>query len=141
MTSEAPIQVKICGFTEPADVQAGMRAGVDAFILSRLVGPKGHVHGVDMTEAQLEVGRRTLDWHMERFGHAEPNVAFHQGYIEQLSMLEDDSVLSVNSVPNLLAARATASSPSWWASLCIATGASNIGNFTGVPSTWVDKSG
>ena len=49
-------------------------------MLSQLVGPTGHVYGVDMTTEQLDVARGTLDWHMEKFfGTKEnPNVTFHQ---------------------------------------------------------------
>jgi hypothetical protein len=32
-----------------------------------LVGEKGSVVGVDMTEEQLGVAMRYLDWHMERY--------------------------------------------------------------------------
>jgi SAM-dependent methyltransferase len=37
-----------------------------------------------MTEAQLDVARRHLDYHRQRFGYAAPNVVFHHGYIEDL---------------------------------------------------------
>lgn len=100
-----------CGFpiTEALEgatvVDLGCGTGRDAYLLSQLVGPDGHVHGVDMTEAQLEVARRTVDWHMERFGFSKPNVSFHHGYIEDLSALdiESDSVDLVvsNCVVNL----------------------------------------
>lgn len=38
----------------------GCGTGRDVFVLSKLVGPKGHVIGVDMTREQLEVARRHL---------------------------------------------------------------------------------
>jgi len=98
-----------CGFPIPEAVQGarvvdlGCGTGRDVYLLSQLVGPEGHVHGVDMTESQLAVARETQDWHRERFGHAESNVTFHQGYIEDLSFLPDDSVdlLVSNCVVNL----------------------------------------
>ena len=33
------------------------------------------VHGVDMTEGQLQVARATRDWHADRFGHDAPRGA------------------------------------------------------------------
>ncbi|SFC93350.1 methyltransferase domain-containing protein [Streptomyces aidingensis] len=70
----------------------GCGSGRDCYVLSQLVGPAGRVIGVDMTEAQLAVARRHLDFHAERFGFA--NVEFHQGYIEDLASvgIEEASV-------------------------------------------------
>lgn len=63
----------------------GCGSGRDCYLLSRLVGPRGQVIGVDMTEEQLAVARRHQDWHAQRFGHA--NVDFRLGYIEDLQGL------------------------------------------------------
>jgi arsenite methyltransferase len=98
-----------CGYPIPEAVEGrvvldlGCGTGRDVFVLAQLVGPAGRVIGVDMTEAQLEVARRTLPWHTERFGYAEPNVELHQGYIEDLSPLGDGTVDVVvsNCVVNL----------------------------------------
>lgn len=79
-----PIPVALDGATV---IDLGCGTGRDVFCLSQLVGPTGFVHGVDMTDEQLKVGRKTLDWHTDRFGFDEPNVAFHQGFIEELSEL------------------------------------------------------
>ncbi|RMG12835.1 MAG: methyltransferase domain-containing protein [Deltaproteobacteria bacterium] len=82
-----------CGFPLPEALEGatvvdlGCGSGRDVYLAAQLVGEGGFVHGVDMTEAQLEVARETLPWHMERFGYARPNVAFHQAYIEDLSAL------------------------------------------------------
>jgi len=82
-----------CGFPIPAAIQAcrvldlGCGSGRDVYLASQLVGPTGFVYGVDMTPEQLAVARRTLDWHMDRFGFDEPNVGFHQGFIEDLDSL------------------------------------------------------
>ncbi|CAJ1052676.1 arsenite methyltransferase [Xyrichtys novacula] len=54
-------------------------------MLSDLVGEKGHVVGIDMTEDQLEVARKYVDYHTKEFGYKEPNVSFVQGYIEALT--------------------------------------------------------
>jgi SAM-dependent methyltransferase len=68
----------------------GCGSGRDCYLLSRLVGPGGRVIGVDMTEQQLAVARRHLDYHAEKFGYA--NVEFRHGYIEDLTGIADASV-------------------------------------------------
>ena len=72
----------------------GCGAGRDVYLASRLVGPKGRVIGVDMTDVQLEVARRHLDDQTRRFGFERPNVSFKKGYIEDLAALgiDDDSI-------------------------------------------------
>lgn len=62
----------------------GCGSGRDVYLLSRLAGPNGHVIGVDMTAEQLDVARRHRDWHADRYGYAASNVAFVEGYIEDL---------------------------------------------------------
>lgn len=100
-----------CGFPIPQALAGatvldlGCGTGRDVFVASQLVGPDGFVHGVDMTPEQLAVARGTLGWHMDRFGFAQANVAFHQGYIEDLSDLPIPSgsvdVVISNCVVNL----------------------------------------
>eukprot|EP00980_Cylindrotheca_fusiformis_P008609 scaffold1830_cov117-Cylindrotheca_fusiformis.AAC.8 len=63
----------------------GCGAGRDVYIASQLVGPTGKVVGVDMTDEQLEVANKHLDYHAEKFGFA--NVEFKKGYLEQLADL------------------------------------------------------
>lgn len=72
----------------------GCGSGRDVFLASRLAGPTGYVIGVDMTEEQLAVGRAHQAAQMARFGFAESNVDFRQGYIEDLLALgiADNSV-------------------------------------------------
>lgn len=70
----------------------GCGTGRDVYLFSQLVGPEGFVHGVDMTREQLDVAERTVGWHTERFGYAKANVAFHEGFIEELKGIEDGSV-------------------------------------------------
>ncbi len=65
----------------------GCGSGRDCYVLAQLVGPRGRVVGVDMTDEQLAIARRHLAWHMDRFGYAEPNVEFHKGYLETLDDL------------------------------------------------------
>lgn len=83
-----------CGLIYPNHLE-GMRVldlgcgtGRDVFVLSQLVGPDGFVVGVDMTDEQLDVGRKHIQWHTERFGFPQPNVVFRQGFIEELGMLD-----------------------------------------------------
>lgn len=83
-------------------VDLGSGAGADCFIASQLVGADGSVIGVDMTDEQLEVARRNIDPHMDRFGYDEPNVEFRKGIIEDVPV--DDGVADVvisNCVINL----------------------------------------
>ncbi len=80
-----------CGFPIPEALDGctvldlGCGTGRDVYLVSQAVGATGHVYGVDMTPAQLDVARQTRDWHMNRFGYAHPNVSFHHGRIEDLS--------------------------------------------------------
>lgn len=100
-----------CGFPIPDAIDGssvldlGCGTGRDCYVISQLVGPKGFVHGVDMTAEQLAVAEETLGWHMERFGFSQSNTAFHQGYIEDLRSIGiEDSSLDVvvsNCVVNL----------------------------------------
>ena len=61
----------------------GCGSGRDCYVLSKLVGPRGRVIGLDMTDEQLAVARRHQAFHAERFGWA--NTEFRQGYIEDLA--------------------------------------------------------
>lgn len=100
-----------CGFPIPEAlhgrtvVDLGCGSGRDVYLLAQRVGQTGRVVGVDMTEDQLDVARSTAEWHRERFGYAESNVAFHRGYIEDLSALplepESVDVFVSNCVVNL----------------------------------------
>ena len=65
----------------------GCGSGRDAYLLSPLVGERGHVIGVDMTAQQLEVAERHRDFHAQAFGHARSNVTFHLGDLADLAAL------------------------------------------------------
>jgi arsenite methyltransferase len=100
-----------CGSPIPHELEGrvvldlGCGSGRDCYLLSRLVGPQGRVIGVDMTPEQLRVARRHVQYHMDRWGYAVPNLEFREGYIEDLQGLgiEDGSVDIVvsNCVVNL----------------------------------------
>uniref|UniRef100_A0AAR2LXW6 Arsenite methyltransferase n=1 Tax=Pygocentrus nattereri TaxID=42514 RepID=A0AAR2LXW6_PYGNA len=100
-----------CGLVVPECLEGcrlldlGCGSGRDCYMLSQLVGENGHITGVDMTENQLEVARKFIDYHMQKFGFKKPNVNFVQGYIEALreAGLEEKSydVVISNCVLNL----------------------------------------
>jgi SAM-dependent methyltransferase len=73
--------------------------------LAQLVGPEGHVVGVDMTEEQISVAVQYRDYHAKRFGYPQSNVTLHTGYIEQLDELpiepESFDLVVSNCVVNL----------------------------------------
>lgn len=83
----------------------GSGSGQDCFVLAGLVGERGRVVGVDMTEEQLAIANRHVEYHREALGHRETNVRFLKGYIERLDELglEDASfdVIVSNCVINL----------------------------------------
>jgi ubiquinone/menaquinone biosynthesis C-methylase UbiE len=62
----------------------GCGTGRDVYLLSRLVGERGRVIGVDMTAEQLAVGIRHQAWQAERYGYTQSNVKFVEGTIEHL---------------------------------------------------------
>ncbi len=83
----------------------GCGTGRDAFIASKLVGEKGRVIGVDMTDEQIGIAEKHVDSMMRKFGYKEPNIRFAKGYIEDLQAIGiEDSTVDVvisNCVINL----------------------------------------
>jgi len=83
-----------CGLTIPNHLKGlkvldlGSGSGRDCYIASKLVGENGKVIGVDMTEQQLAVANKHIDYHTEKFGFFQPNVKFMKGNIEQLDQLD-----------------------------------------------------
>ncbi|XP_053439050.1 arsenite methyltransferase isoform X2 [Nycticebus coucang] len=79
-----------CGLVIPEHLEncwildLGSGSGRDCYALSQLVGEKGHITGIDMTNDQVEVAKKYLDYHMEKFGFQVPNVTFIHGCIEKL---------------------------------------------------------
>ena len=100
-----------CGLVCPPLMQGcrvldlGSGSGRDAYVLAQLVGENGQVVGVDMTEEQLAVAQRHIDYHRKAFGYQRSNVEFRHGYIERLSELGLESgsfdVVVSNCVVNL----------------------------------------
>lgn len=86
----------------------GSGSGRDCYLLSQLVGEQGHVTGIDMTEGQVwhrsgapphppssaptsfpsscqvEVAKKHIAYHTDKFGYRKPNVEFFHGYMEKL---------------------------------------------------------
>jgi len=61
----------------------GCGSGRDCYVVSKLVGPRGKVIGLDMTDEQLAVARRHQAHHATAFGFA--NTEFRHGFIEDLA--------------------------------------------------------
>uniref|UniRef100_A0A8D2MHD6 Arsenite methyltransferase n=1 Tax=Zonotrichia albicollis TaxID=44394 RepID=A0A8D2MHD6_ZONAL len=83
----------------------GSGSGRDCYLLSQLVGEQGHVTGIDMTEGQVEVAKKHIAYHTDKFGYRKPNVEFFHGYMEKLgdAGLADESydIVISNCVINL----------------------------------------
>lgn len=87
----------------------GSGSGRDCFLLSKLVGSNGRVIGIDMTDEQLNVARKHVDYHAKKFGYSKSNVEFIRGYIEDLESAgiksESVDVVTSNCVVNLSPAK------------------------------------
>lgn len=87
-----------CGSPVPPAVEGltildlGCGSGRDCYVLSKLVGARGRVIGLDMTDEQLSVARAHQKFHADKFGYA--NTEFKQGFIEDLKSagIADNSV-------------------------------------------------
>jgi arsenite methyltransferase len=65
-------------------VDLGSGTGKICFIAAQIVGPKGKVIGVDMTDEMLDVARRNAPIVAQRVGYA--NVEFRKGRIQDLAL-------------------------------------------------------
>lgn len=88
-----------CGCPIPDDdltglsiLDLGSGTGVDSFILSFLTGPQGKVHGIDMTDEQLEIAKASVLQVSSKFGYTKPNVFFYKDFIETASEISDESI-------------------------------------------------
>lgn len=83
-----------CGLTIPNKLDGlnvldlGSGSGQDCYILSQLVGEEGFVTGIDMTQEQLDVANKYVDYHCDKFGYKKPNTKFIQGNLDKLSDLD-----------------------------------------------------
>jgi arsenite methyltransferase len=100
-----------CGLVVPQALEGtrvldlGCGSGRDVYALAQLTGPTGEVVGVDMTDEQLAVAERHVEWHRTRFGYQNSNCRFLKGYIEKLGDLgleaESFDLIVSNCVVNL----------------------------------------
>ena len=100
-----------CGLTIPFDLKGlkvldlGSGSGRDCYIASKLVGQEGEVVGIDMTDEQLAVANKHIDYHTEKFGYKYSNVKFIKGNIDNLGELglkkESFDLIISNCVINL----------------------------------------
>ncbi len=81
-----------CGLVCPSVLEGcrvldlGCGTGRDVAALAQLVGARGEVVGVDMTEEQLAVARKHQHHHAQAFGF--DNMRFMRGHIEHLEALD-----------------------------------------------------
>eukprot|EP00894_Picocystis_sp_ML_P004325 jgi/Pico_ML_1/54842/g701.t2 len=101
-----------CGSPTPLGIEGlnvldlGSGSGRDCYVASALVGSKGTVTGVDMTDQQLDVANRYVDEYCTKtLGYDKPNMKFVKGEIEDLNAagIDDNSMDLVisNCVVNL----------------------------------------
>src|SRR5438477_1593491 len=62
----------------------GSGTGKICFIAAQIVGPRGKIIGIDMTDEMLEIARRNAPIVADRIGYA--NVEFRQGRIQDLAL-------------------------------------------------------
>ena len=83
----------------------GCGSGRDVFILSKLAGQNGFVHGIDMTENQINVAKKYQEAQTKRFEYEKVNTNFIHDYIENIDKhFEEESIdiITSNCVINLL---------------------------------------
>ncbi|MCL1077742.1 methyltransferase domain-containing protein [Parashewanella spongiae] len=100
-----------CGLVTPELLEGchvldlGCGAGRDCYAIAQMVGERGSVTGVDMTDEQLDIANKHIDYHRMKFGFDCANTTFLKGYIEKLNELDiaDNSfdVVVSNCVINL----------------------------------------
>jgi SAM-dependent methyltransferase len=83
----------------------GSGGGIDCFEASRLVGPSGHVIGIDMTDTMLAIARKNAPIVAANLGYPASNVLFHKGTADAIPMVDGivDLIISncvINLAPN-----------------------------------------
>jgi len=86
----APIPLGIDGLRV---LDLGSGTGRDCYVAAAMVGEKGFVTGIDMTDEQLEVANKHVEPFCKEQGFAKPNMKYVKGYIEYLDQagIEDES--------------------------------------------------
>ena len=62
----------------------GSGGGIDCFEASRLVGPTGHVIGIDMTDTMLEIAQRNAPIVAANLGYPSSNIEFRKGMADAM---------------------------------------------------------
>ncbi|MEP6957308.1 MAG: methyltransferase domain-containing protein [Nitrospirota bacterium] len=80
----------------------GSGGGIDCFEASRLVGPSGHVIGIDMTDTMLTIARKNAPVVAANLGYSTSNVEFRKGMADAIPVIDGtvDLIIS-NCVINL----------------------------------------
>ena len=80
----------------------GSGGGIDCFEASRLVGPTGHVIGIDITDTMLEIARKNAAVVAANLGYPASNVEFRKGLADAMPVQDRtiDLIIS-NCVINL----------------------------------------
>lgn len=80
----------------------GSGGGIDCFEASRLVGPSGHVIGIDMTDTMLEIARKNAPIVAANLRYPSSNVEFLKGMADAMPVNDDNIDLIIsNCVINL----------------------------------------
>ncbi|KTF83818.1 hypothetical protein cypCar_00027044 [Cyprinus carpio] len=80
-----------CGLVIPEKLEGctvldlGSGSGRDCYVLSKLVGERGRVIGLDMTDEMIVASQKYVQYHQEQFGYSKPNTVFVKGYMEKLN--------------------------------------------------------
>jgi radical SAM/Cys-rich protein len=83
----------------------GSGSGRDVYILSKLVGEKGRVYGIDMTQNQIDVAKKYEYIQAKRFGYEQKNTEFIHDVIENIDQHfkpHSLDIITSNCVINLL---------------------------------------
>lgn len=80
----------------------GSGGGIDCFAASRLVGPTGHVIGIDMTDTMLAIAQKNAPIVAANLGYSTSNVEFRKGMADAMPVIDSsvDLIIS-NCVINL----------------------------------------
>lgn len=84
----------------------GCGSGRDVYVLSKLCGENGFVHGIDMTANQINVAKKYQQDQTKRFGYKKVNTNFIHDYIENIDKHftpNSIDIVTSNCVINLLA--------------------------------------
>ena len=80
----------------------GSGGGIDCFQASRLVGPTGHVIGIDMTDTMLAIARKNAPIVAANLGYTASNVEFRKGMADAIPVSDGaGDLINYNSVINL----------------------------------------